>query len=240
MTRAFRWLRAIVARRARARSAAVSDRAVLSLRRSGLDHHAVALDDRPARRAHRRAARPHGAERCRARSSRPRTAASAPITGSTGAGCARRSTRPTTSPRCAAARPSPSRSPRTCSSGRGAATCARRWKCRWRSGSTWSCPSAACWRSISTSPNGGRTAQFGAEAGARYAFDKSARQLTAREAALMAAVLPGPRAAQRAPALGQCAPAGGDLRSPRGPVRGADELHRRRPQAPESAVVQAA
>jgi len=39
-------------------------------------------------------------------------------------------------------------------------------------------------------PNG----QFGAEAGARYAFNKSARQLSPREAALMAAVLPGPRA----------------------------------------------
>jgi monofunctional glycosyltransferase len=38
-------------------------------------------------------------------------------------------------------------------------------------------------------PNG----QFGAEAGARHAFGKSARQVTAREAALMAAVLPGPR-----------------------------------------------
>ena len=38
-------------------------------------------------------------------------------------------------------------------------------------------------------PNG----QFGAEAGARYAFGKSARQLSPREAALMAAVLPGPR-----------------------------------------------
>src|SRR4249920_2826018 len=38
-------------------------------------------------------------------------------------------------------------------------------------------------------PNG----QFGAEAGARHAFDKSAAQLTSREAALMAAVLPGPR-----------------------------------------------
>ncbi|MBX9776446.1 MAG: monofunctional biosynthetic peptidoglycan transglycosylase [Xanthobacteraceae bacterium] len=38
-------------------------------------------------------------------------------------------------------------------------------------------------------PNG----QFGAEAGARHAFNKSARQLSPREAALMAAVLPGPR-----------------------------------------------
>jgi len=38
-------------------------------------------------------------------------------------------------------------------------------------------------------PNG----QFGAEAGARHAFNKSARQLTAREAAFMAAILPGPK-----------------------------------------------
>jgi len=37
-------------------------------------------------------------------------------------------------------------------------------------------------------PNG----QFGAEAGARYAFRKSARYLTAHEAALMAAILPNP------------------------------------------------
>ena|SRR5262245_28847997 len=37
-------------------------------------------------------------------------------------------------------------------------------------------------------PNG----QFGAEAGARYAFNKSARELGPREAALMAAILPGP------------------------------------------------
>jgi monofunctional glycosyltransferase len=37
-------------------------------------------------------------------------------------------------------------------------------------------------------PNG----QFGAEAGARHAFSKSARQLTAREAALLAAILPNP------------------------------------------------
>ena len=39
----------------------------------------------------------------------------------------------------------------------------------------------------------GPTGQFGAEAGARHAFGKSARQLTAREAALMAAILPSPR-----------------------------------------------
>ena len=38
-------------------------------------------------------------------------------------------------------------------------------------------------------PNG----QFGAEAGSRYAFGKPARALSAREAALLAAVLPNPR-----------------------------------------------
>jgi monofunctional biosynthetic peptidoglycan transglycosylase len=38
-------------------------------------------------------------------------------------------------------------------------------------------------------PNG----QFGAEAASRYAFNKSARTLTGREAALLAAVLPNPR-----------------------------------------------
>ncbi len=39
----------------------------------------------------------------------------------------------------------------------------------------------------------GPTGQFGAEAGARYAFGKSARELTMREAALLAAILPSPR-----------------------------------------------
>jgi monofunctional biosynthetic peptidoglycan transglycosylase len=38
-------------------------------------------------------------------------------------------------------------------------------------------------------PNG----QFGAEAGSRYAFNKTARALSAREAALLAAILPNPR-----------------------------------------------
>jgi monofunctional biosynthetic peptidoglycan transglycosylase len=38
-------------------------------------------------------------------------------------------------------------------------------------------------------PNG----EFGAEAGARHAFGKSARDLGAREAALMASILPNPR-----------------------------------------------
>ena len=57
-----------------------------------------------------------------------------------------------------AARPSPSRSPRTCSCGRAAASSARGWSSRWRSGSTWCCPSGGSWKSISTSPNGARTA----------------------------------------------------------------------------------
>jgi monofunctional biosynthetic peptidoglycan transglycosylase len=39
----------------------------------------------------------------------------------------------------------------------------------------------------------GPSGQFGAEAGSRYAFNKSARALTPREAALLAAVLPNPR-----------------------------------------------
>jgi monofunctional glycosyltransferase len=49
-------------------------------------------------------------------------------------------------------------------------------------------------------PNG----QFGVEAGSRYAFNKSARVLSAREAALLAAVLPNPRrrsAKQPGPAM---------------------------------------
>jgi monofunctional glycosyltransferase len=39
----------------------------------------------------------------------------------------------------------------------------------------------------------GPSGQFGAEAGSRYAFNKSTRSLTPREAALLAAVLPNPR-----------------------------------------------
>ena len=47
-------------------------------------------------------------------------------------------------------------------------------------------------------PNG----EFGAEAGARFAFGKSASQVTAREAALLAAVLPNPhRRSARVPGL---------------------------------------
>ena len=39
----------------------------------------------------------------------------------------------------------------------------------------------------------GPSGQFGVEAGSRYAFNKSARSLTPRDAALLAAVLPNPR-----------------------------------------------
>jgi monofunctional glycosyltransferase len=38
----------------------------------------------------------------------------------------------------------------------------------------------------------GPTGEFGAEAGARHAFGKPARDLSAREAALLAAILPNP------------------------------------------------
>jgi monofunctional biosynthetic peptidoglycan transglycosylase len=53
-------------------------------------------------------------------------------------------------------------------------------------------------------PNG----QFGAEAGSRYAFNRSSRALSAREAALLAAILPNPRrrsAKQPGPAVRQLA-----------------------------------
>jgi monofunctional biosynthetic peptidoglycan transglycosylase len=39
----------------------------------------------------------------------------------------------------------------------------------------------------------GPRGQFGAEAGSRYAFNKSVRTITPREAALLAAVLPNPK-----------------------------------------------
>ena len=64
-------------------------------------------------------------------------------------------------------------------------------------------------------PNG----EFGAEAGARHAFGKSARDLTAREAALLAAILPNPvRRSAAKPGAGG-APAGRDLRGAGAPVR---------------------
>jgi monofunctional glycosyltransferase len=49
----------------------------------------------------------------------------------------------------------------------------------------------------------GPNSQFGAEAGARYAFGKSARDVTSAQAALMAAVLPNPkRRSARQPSAG--------------------------------------
>ena len=79
----------------------------------------------------------------RSRSSPPRTAASAATAASTGRRSASGSTKSTTSARRAASRPSPSRPPRTCSCGRGAASCARRWSFRWRCGSTSCCRNGA-------------------------------------------------------------------------------------------------
>ena len=67
----------------------------------------------------------------------------------------------------------------------------------------------------------GPAGQFGAEAGARHAFGKSARQLTAREAALMAAILPSPAAAARASPRRMCAGWRGSTRpAPPVPRRG--------------------
>ena len=108
---------------------------------------------------------------------------------------------PTISPSCAAARPSPSRPPRTCSSGRAAASSARRWSSRWRCGSTWCCPSGASWKSISTSPNGARTANS-ASRPAPPRLQQVGLATVAGEAALLAAMLPNPkrRSAKRAAA----------------------------------------
>ena len=179
---------------------AVFDRPALSVHPAGLDADAVALGDRalassasPFRSAASR-------RRCRLPSSSPKTAASAAITALTSAPCARPSSKPAISRKHAAPRRSRSRRPRTCSSGPGTVLCARRSKSRWRYGSTWCCRSGASWKSISTSPSGVPTAQFGAEAGARWAFGKPARDLTAREAAELAAILPNPvRRSARAP-----------------------------------------
>ena len=70
-------------------------------------------------------------------------------------------------------------------------------------------------------PNG----QFGAEAGARHAFGKSARQLTAREAALLAAILPNPRRRSARQPVRRCAGWRGSMRPARSDP-GADDLHR--------------
>ena len=65
-------------------------------------------------------------------------------------------------------------------------------------------------------PNG----EFGAEAAARHAFGKSARDLTAREAALLAAILPNPHPPQRRPAGRRaCAGLPGSTQAARGQIR---------------------
>ena len=229
--RVFRLLRWIVLVAGGSGAAALPDRAALPLRRSGLDHDAVALADRRSASSarscrstawRRPAARGDlGRGRQLLRPSRHRLARHA-----RGVLRGRRHLA-----RCAAARPSPSRSPRTCSSGRAAATCARRWSCRWRSGSTWCCPSAACSRSISTSPNGGRTGSS-APRPARATPSASRPASYGPRSGAAGGGPAQPEGAQRAQSLGQCAPAGGDLRGPRGPVRGADGLHRWRPEGP--------
>ena len=112
-----------------------------------------------------------------------------------------------------------------------AASCARRWNFRWRSGSTWSCPRRGCSRSISTSPNGARTGSSAPRPARAMPLASRRAHSRPREAALLAAILPNPIRAQRAKALDQRAPAGGHLRGPRRPRRGADGLRRRRPAA---------
>ena len=80
---------------------------------------------------------------------------------------------------CAAARPSRSRPPRTCSCGRAAASCARRWSSRSRSGSTWCCRKRRVLEIYLNIAEWGPNGEFGVEAGARRAFGKSARDLDA-------------------------------------------------------------
>ncbi len=71
-------------------------------------------------------------------------------------------------------------------------------------------------------PNG----QFGAEAGARHAFNKSAAPAHLPRGGADGSRPARAKGPQRPPAVGECAPAGGDLRSPRGPIGGADDLPR--------------
>ena len=69
--------------------------------------------------------------------------------------------------------------------------CARWWSCRWRSISTWCCRSGGSWRSISTSPNGGPTST--ASRLRRSIISAcSAKELSRRQAALLAVTLPNP------------------------------------------------
>ncbi len=60
---------------------------------------------------------------------------------------------------------------------------------------------------VELGPNG----EFGAEAGARWAFGKSARDLNAHEAAELASILPNPVPAQRPDAEPPGPPAGRPL-----------------------------
>ena len=184
--------------------------------RSGLDADALALGDRPAGAAHRRAAQPHrtGAaarrDRRRGRQLLPQSR-HRPRRHPRGAA----NSRTTTSPRRAAPPPSPSRWPRTCSSGPGTASCARRWKFRWRCGSTWCCRSGGLLEIYLNIAEWGPNGEFGAEAGARWAFGVPARNLNAAQAAELAAILPNPVRTQRPQPEHSGPPAGRALRAPR-------------------------
>jgi monofunctional biosynthetic peptidoglycan transglycosylase len=77
----------------------------------------------------------------------------------------------------------------------------------------------------------GPSGQFGAEAGSRYAFNKPARALSAREAALLAAILPNPRrrsARQPGPAVRRL----GTLYEARGAAQAALAACAKRPGQP--------
>ena len=176
------------------------DRAVLPVRRSGLDADAVALGDRGAGRARVACRSIASRRRCRSPSSSPRTAPSAAIAASTSAPCARRWNSMTTPAGSAAPRPSPSRPPRTCSSGRAAASSAKVLEIPLAVWLYVVLPKRRVLEIYLNIAQWGPNGEFGAEAGARYAFGKSARNLNAREAAELAAILPNPgRRSARAP-----------------------------------------
>ena len=68
----------------------------------------------------------------------------------------------------------------------------RRWNCRWRCGSISCCPSSGSWKSTSTSPNSARPGSSGPRPGRCTRSAIRPRRLSAREAALLAAILPNP------------------------------------------------
>src|SRR3954454_25019824 len=123
----------------------------------------------------------------------------APIAGSTRSNSVMQSRMPTNCPTCAAAPPSRSRPPRTCSCGRGRSVVRKVLEfplALWIDLVLGKRRTMEIYLNIAEwGPNG----EFGAEAAARHAFGKSARDLTAREAATLAAVLPNParRSAQK-------------------------------------------